>query len=229
MRHKGNRPTERCNRDAETECDHAWIVGSRRRSSGEGQHQVAHHRVARNYESRAKEQRVPNERWPLTSERGVDSGGDKRNVAPNPADGTQRGPWAFIAIKASGPAFIDKSLVFVIDPALSQLSIPNPVTEHPLNFDYCVAAIKALDGNDHSKVLAGQHVLNRDKPTVRFLPNFFQDHQACRLAKMGACKRGAAKVVEYDLVVMAINDGSYIVRCPSIGVSLDDCVNFAVW
>jgi hypothetical protein len=124
---------------------------------------------------------------------------------------------------------VDELLIFVIDPALGQLSVAYGEPEHPLNFDEDTVALKSLDGHDEAEVFSGQHIANRDQLPFGLFPDLFQNGQAGGLAAMGARQRAAPKLVKHDLVVVAVDDSSQVIGGPSIRVLPDNRVDAAIW
>jgi hypothetical protein len=71
-------------------------------------------------------------------------------------------------------------------------------------------------------VLAGQHVADRQQPTVRSLLHLLEYRKASGLAAVRAGQRALAEVVEDDFVVIAVEDGLQVVGGPGVRVASHD-------
>jgi hypothetical protein len=123
---------------------------------------------------------------------------------------------------------VNEPLVFVIDPARGQLAVTYAEPEHPLYFDRDTVALKSLDGHDEAEVFSSQHITNGDQLAVGLVSHLFQDGQTGGFAAVGSCQWAAPKIVEHDVVVVAIDDGSEVIGDPNIGVSPDNRVDAAI-
>jgi hypothetical protein len=123
---------------------------------------------------------------------------------------------------------IDKTLVFVVDPAFREFTVAYGILQEPFDLYRGIAAFKTLDGDDYAEVFACQHVSNGDKAAVRFLAHSLEDRQACGLSPMRAGQGTATEIMKDDIVVIAIDDSAHIIRNPSVGVTSDHGVEAAI-